>query len=51
MAFAGTGRLLPTPAVFVDTDHDPSPRLARAVFTFTKNFTLLQPVVPEHLIT
>lgn len=47
----GADRLLPTPAVFVDTDHDPSSRLTRAIFSFLKNFTLFQCIVLEYSIT
>lgn len=46
-----TDRLLPTPAVFVDTDHDPSSRLTRAIFSFPKEFHTQQWKVLGYSIT
>lgn len=40
MEFEETARLLPTPALFIDTEYDPSPRLTRAMFPISSDFTL-----------
>jgi len=49
MEFEETARLLPTPAVFVDTDHDPSPRLTRAIFSISSDSTLSKQILLEQL--
>lgn len=47
MEFEETARLLPTPAVFIDTDYDPSPRLTRAIFLISSDFTLSKHILLE----